>query len=184
MRAKQTATEHDEQVALFDWARRVGVRKYPDLAQMYAIPNGAKLKANRRRDGSRFSVEAAWLLAEGLRPGVPDIHLPIARSGWHSLYVEMKSSTGELSDSQVDVIPQLVEAGNLVVLADSWTLAVTFLEAYLRTEPWIVDTPAGSAPFERDDFECLAIKGGRGKSALEYRARTDLDRLRWRFPRR
>ena len=74
-----TAKEHDEQGSLFQWAG-IAVFKYPELNCMFAIPNG----------GLRNPVVARKLKAEGVKSGVSDIFLSVARGGYHGLYIEMK----------------------------------------------------------------------------------------------
>ena len=70
-----TAKEHDEQVSLFQWAG-IAVFKFPELNCMFAIPNG----------GLRNPVVARKLKAEGVKSGVSDIFLSVARGGYHNLY--------------------------------------------------------------------------------------------------
>ena len=77
-------TEHDEQAALFRWARAIE-RQRPELALLFAIPNG----------GARDARTAAKMKAEGVRPGVPDVCLPVARTGqggtpYGALWLELK----------------------------------------------------------------------------------------------
>ncbi len=67
--------EDDEQSALFGWAAL-----YPQCRLLYAVPNG----------GYRKPREAARMKRQGTRAGVPDICLPVARGGFHGLYIEMK----------------------------------------------------------------------------------------------
>ena len=76
-------TEHQEQVALFEWTAWMA-RRHPDLLLMHAIPNG----------GKRDIRTAARLKAEGVKPGVPDIFLPVPKNGKHGLYIELKRSRG------------------------------------------------------------------------------------------
>ena len=64
------ASEHQEQAALFRWAWFAQV-KHPALALLYAIPNG----------GHRHKAVAARMKAEGVKAGVPDLCLPVARGG-------------------------------------------------------------------------------------------------------
>lgn len=67
-------TEADEQIALFEWAALQSGR-FPELALLYHVPNG----------GSRNKIEAARLRAQGVKSGVPDLCLPVARGGNHGL---------------------------------------------------------------------------------------------------
>lgn len=83
-------SEHDEQVALFEWAY-LAQGRWPELAMLYAIPNG----------GHRHKAVAAKMKAEGVKAGVLDICLPVPRGQYHGLYVEMKKQKGgRLSDAQ------------------------------------------------------------------------------------
>lgn len=67
--------EDAEQEAVFQWAAF-----FPILRWMHAIPNG----------GKRDKIEAARLRRQGVKAGVSDIFLPLARQGYHGLYIEMK----------------------------------------------------------------------------------------------
>lgn len=73
--------EHGYQVAVFDWTALNPNRKaYPGLELLFAVPNG----------GTRNKVVAAKLKAEGVEAGIPDMILPVARSGYHGLFIELK----------------------------------------------------------------------------------------------
>ena len=76
-------TESVEQTRLFQWARMEAGR-WPELNLLYHVPNG----------GSRHRMEAAHLKQQGVRAGVPDLCLPVARGGCHGLYIEMKRLRG------------------------------------------------------------------------------------------
>ena len=60
--------EHEEQVKVFTWARWAEAAR-PELALLFAVPNG----------GRRDKVTAGRLKAEGVKAGVLDIWLPVAR---------------------------------------------------------------------------------------------------------
>lgn len=78
-RRGQAPTEHEEQSAVIRWAAATtGVR--PELRLLFAIPNG----------GMRDKRTAAMLAAEGVRAGVPDLFLPVARQGAFGLWLELK----------------------------------------------------------------------------------------------
>ncbi|WP_243546189.1 VRR-NUC domain-containing protein [Pseudodesulfovibrio tunisiensis] len=96
-------TEHEEQVAFFNWANDCLPPEVEPL--LYAIPNG----------GHRLPAVAGKLKAEGVKPGVPDICLAWPRLGYHGLYIEMKRQKGgRLSDAQKRMISALRRAGYLV----------------------------------------------------------------------
>lgn len=86
----QTPHEHDEQKALMKWAEWAD-KQLEKLKLLHAIPNG----------GQRNKVTAAKLKAEGVKPGVPDLSLPVARGKYHGLYIELKRRKGgRVSDEQ------------------------------------------------------------------------------------
>lgn len=69
----KTASESIEQQNLFEWAK-IFSGKYPELTLLYHIPN----------EGKRSLKEGARMKAEGLKAGVPDLCLPVARGGYHA----------------------------------------------------------------------------------------------------
>ena len=117
-----TPTEHEEQCQLFSWAW-LHVWKYKDLGLMYAIPNG----------GLRNQNVARKLKQEGVKPGIPDIHLPVGRGGHFSLYIEMKRQKGgQLTMHQKDVIERLRKQNHRVEVCKGWEAARDVLERYLN----------------------------------------------------
>jgi len=118
---KNHLSEHEEQALLI---ARVGLlaEEAPDLRWLFAIPNG----------GARSKATAGKLKAEGVRPGVPDLMLPVARGGYHGLYIEMKAVGGRTSDEQKAWIAGLRENGYRVevcVGADAaWRVLCEYLE--------------------------------------------------------
>lgn len=116
--------EHDEQVALFEWASmQEGL--HPELRLLHAIPNG----------GWRAKKTAVWLKAEGVRPGVPDVCLPVARGGYHGLYIEMKFGKNQLTASQQQWVFNLREEGYHVEVCWSFENARDVIEGYLSLHP-------------------------------------------------
>lgn len=105
--------EHDEQVAVINWAQLMQ-GQYPELELLYAIPNGAGLQ-HKVVNGRRFSPEAQKLKAEGMKKGVPDLCLPVARKGWHGLYIEMKYGNNKPSEAQRYYMDRLTDEGYLAV---------------------------------------------------------------------
>lgn len=118
---RTTGTETQEQIALFQWAD-LTKHRVPQLELMYAVPNG----------GLRNKAVAGQLKASGVKPGVPDICLPVARGIWHSLYVEMKVGRNKQTADQLEYAAQLLKERNLVVVCgDGWKPASEEILAYL-----------------------------------------------------
>jgi len=63
------------------------------------VPNG------QYRQGQRMEA--------GMRRGVPDLCLPVARHGYHGLYIELKVAGGRLSEAQDGWIAALTKQGYL-----------------------------------------------------------------------
>ncbi len=98
----QAASEHDEQVALFAWAA-MNEAQHPELACMFAIPNG----------GARHPAVAAQLKAEGVRAGVPDCFLAVRRGKWGGLFIEMKRRPNKPTTAQQEWIARLRNSGEV-----------------------------------------------------------------------
>lgn len=88
---------------------------------VYAVPNG----------GFRTKNTGKTLKKEGVMRGVPDLHCFIAVHPWHSLYIEMKTSSGRLTPEQEYLIPVLRDEGHKVVVCRSDQQAVDELLKYL-----------------------------------------------------
>jgi hypothetical protein len=68
---------------------------------LYAVPNG----------GHRNVIVAAKMKAEGVLSGVPDLCLPVARKGFHGLYIELKAGKNKTTPNQKQVMKQLIAEG-------------------------------------------------------------------------
>lgn len=108
----------------------------------YHVPNG----------GKRDAKTAAHMKALGVKPGVPDLCLPIPSHPYpkqfHALYIEMKApdDTGVISNMQWKWMRNLFEFGSCPVIASSWTQAVHLTKMYLGIEKrgpewWLLDEP-------------------------------------------
>lgn len=100
---------------------RLRRRTHPELLRLYHNPLG----------GSRGKVEAARMKAEGLRPGVPDYTLPVARGGYHGMYLELKRHDGAMSPDQRLELEMLWADGYYAVCAWGAGAAMDALLAYL-----------------------------------------------------
>lgn len=117
-------SEESEQITLFTWARmRSGI--YPELRLMFHIPNG----------GLRSKSEAKRFKASGVKPGVPDVFLPVPRGGYYGLFVEMKRTRGgRVSDEQRDYIEELTAQGYKCEVCRGWQKAAEVIEKYLEVK--------------------------------------------------
>lgn len=146
----EPGSEHSHQVALFAWVA-VAVywgfdiannqefydlspqekkarfedqkRPIPELKLLFAIPNG----------GERNAIVAGKMKAEGVRAGVSDILLPVARRGYHGFFIEMKKPGGRESDKQIEFGADVTEQGYLYTCCDHWELARDALMWYMST---------------------------------------------------
>lgn len=115
-------TEHAEQVALMQWAK-LQSKRYPGLELLHAIPNG----------GARNAVTGAKLKAEGVKPGVPDLHLPVPLHGRPGLYLELKRKAGSaVTPAQREWHAALAAQGYAVVVCRGARDAMDAIEAYYR----------------------------------------------------
>ena len=127
---KPAGGEHDEQAKVVSWAR-INSFRHPELAWLFAIPNGAKLAGARTIDGRRVCAEAVRLKAEGMLPGVSDLFLPAARGGFHGLFLEMKFNDNEPSLAQDKFLQAMMKAGYDVEVCWTAEAAIARITSYL-----------------------------------------------------
>lgn len=120
--ARSCLTEDQEQIAFFKWAwHPATLAKHPELARAFHVPNG----------GYRNAITGARLKFLGVRRGVPDICLPMARSGKHALWIEMKAMDGKLTPDQAAEIDQLRADGHVAAVCYGWEQAQGVVVKYL-----------------------------------------------------
>lgn len=117
LRRKRKSIEHTEQVKLVQKVRAF----YPDVI-IAAIPNG----------GDRTASERVRLHSEGVLAGMPDICVMEPKNGFHGLFVEMKTSTGQQSKEQKALQLQLNAKGYRAEVARSAAQAFEIIEGYLN----------------------------------------------------
>jgi len=115
-------TEEQEQAAVMEWAVLME-KQAPELALLFHVPNG----------GVRHPGTAARLKKLGVKPGVPDLCLPVARGGWHGLFIEMKRQKGgRLSDDQKAWLEALNDGGYRAERCDGAEAACDLIWQYLQ----------------------------------------------------
>lgn len=117
-------SESVEQQNLFRWAAVSAAVRWPkEMRMLYHVPN----------EGKRSRANGARLKAEGLRAGVPDINLDVARGEYHGLRIEMKRRRGgRVSPEQAAWLEALREQGYAAIVAYGWEEAADAIEKYLR----------------------------------------------------
>ena len=103
-----------------------------DLGKLFAIPNG----------GWRHKATAVALQRQGVKPGVPDMQLPVPRACFHGLWIELKRfREGEVSESQAKRLAELEADGYRAIVCWGWRAAWEELCEYLGA-----DEALGRAP--------------------------------------
>lgn len=119
--ASPAPLESNEQQTLVAWARCMEGR-WPELRMLYHIPN----------EGKRSQRTGARLKAEGLKSGVPDICLPVARGGHHGLYIELKRrKDSKVTKEQLEWIADLVAQGYVAAVCRGCDEAISLITRYL-----------------------------------------------------
>jgi hypothetical protein len=133
-------SEHDEQVALIEWAQSQ-INIYPELQLLYAVPNQGGA-------GRAAIIRGQKMKREGMRKGVPDLCLPISRGNFLTLYIEMKDvgSKGRLSAEQTLWVSLLSEAGHNVQVCHGFEEAMNTLINYLRLDDVLGDAGGNAGP--------------------------------------
>lgn len=123
-RAIPVPTESEEQQALFRWAAYESAA-IPELKLLYHIPN----------EGKRSRATGGRMKAEGLKSGVPDICLPVARGGNHGLYIELKrTKNSSTSSAQLEWLENLMKQGYYACICKGWEAAKKEILKYLNLE--------------------------------------------------
>lgn len=130
-RYAQSGTEHALQVALFASLQLSPIREnYPELttALIFAVPNGGARGDNTK---SRM-IRGGQLKAEGVKDGVPDIFLSLAKGGYFGFYIEMKKKDKKPTKNQLDFRDLVVKKGYLWAFYDDWQHAHDDIIRYMK----------------------------------------------------
>ena len=114
--------ESDHQIALFAWAK-LAQTKHPELSLLHAIGNG-----NARTN----AIQGARMKREGIKSGVFDMFMPVARGKYHGIYLEMKIKGGRVSDNQKWWLIETTKQDYLSVVCYGWQEASKELVDYLN----------------------------------------------------
>lgn len=113
--------EEQEQITLFEWVEQAKAA-HPELAFLYAIPNG----------GKRSKPEAVRFQRAGVRKGIPDMFLSVPRGGCHGLYIELKRlDGGRLAQEQIEWLNRLSRQGYKCAVCHGWDAARREIMEYI-----------------------------------------------------
>lgn len=125
-RARKSEAEGEEQAVL---VKQFRARHPIEGLLLIHIPNG----------GSRKNAFEGWRLKEqGVRAGVSDLFLPVARGGHFGLWIEFKAAPpndAAVSDSQRDWVAQMQAQGYVAVVCLGVTAALAALTSYMALPP-------------------------------------------------
>lgn len=110
-------TEHQIQVAFMQWWRW----EYQCSPLCYANVNAAR----------RSYALAAYMRAEGLTAGIPDLTIAVARGNYHGMYLELKKPKQKPTAAQFEMLQRLNAEGYYAVWADSLEAAIALTRGYL-----------------------------------------------------
>lgn len=116
-------SEAQEQIAVMKWAE-LQSHVYPELNLLFHIPNGS----------NKSKAQAGLFKAMGLKSGVPDLFLPVARGKFHGLFIEMKTNKGRPSKTQLEWLEALREQGYGAVACYGFENAIATIKVYLSGE--------------------------------------------------
>jgi|HubBroStandDraft_4_1064222.scaffolds.fasta_scaffold01218_17 hypothetical protein len=89
----------------------------------FHVPNG----------GSRNPIEGAKFKRMGVKAGIPDVVIPIARKGYHGLYIELKRvSGGVLSEYQRWWLDELKRQGYDTYVAKGAQDLINYVKNYME----------------------------------------------------
>lgn len=108
------------QQAVFEWIDW-HIRKYPVLKFAFHSPNG----------GSRNIIEAKNLKAAGVKPGVPDLLVPIPCGKHQGLAIELKIGRNQTTEAQKSRLAGLAQAGYLTGVAYTVDEAVALIKSFV-----------------------------------------------------
>lgn len=114
---KFTLSEAEHQEKIFSWAQFV-----PQLRWMFAVPNG----------GYRRPLEALRFKRQGVKSGVSDIFLPLAKGGFHGLFIELKVGKNKPTRNQSSFAEDMRAEGYKCEICYGSDEAIKTINEYIR----------------------------------------------------
>jgi len=116
-------SEYETQKLIFQWAKFME-GKYPELVLLNASLNGVRLTIGQAKKAK----------AAGMKKGYPDLFLPVARGGYHGLFIELKVGKNKATKEQAWWIKELLKQGYYACVCYGYDATINTIEQYLREE--------------------------------------------------
>ena len=117
------STEDGHPSAVMLWAQQESIRaRWPELALLYHVENERQCSPQQAARRKRM----------GVKKGVPDLVLPVARGPYHGLYIELKRPSGKPTEEQLWWLERLKSQGYVAVVCRGWEKARDVLMWYLE----------------------------------------------------
>ncbi len=117
------SSESVEQQKLFAWAEIARmIPEYKGIELMYHIPN----------EGKRSNYTGGKMKKEGMKNGVSDVCLPLARGIYHGFYIEMKYGKNKLTDEQLLFLKGVKKQGYATAVCYTAEEAIRKLKLYFQ----------------------------------------------------
>jgi len=118
---EEIKSEYQEQVDVFKWAES-RAEQFPELRFLEGSLNGVRLQLGQVVKAKRAGC---------IKKDRPDIHLPIMRGGYASLFIELKKKGGEVRDGQKEYLLGLQNYGNYCAICYGADAAISTIIKYL-----------------------------------------------------
>jgi hypothetical protein len=117
-------TEHQEQVAIFEYAK-LKAGQDPRWIMLVAIPNAGGI-------GKDNIIRGKILKSEGMAKGFPDMLLAVPSGPWCGMFIELKRIGGKLSPEQRSWLIALEHYGYMAIKCEGAEQAIKAIEVYLE----------------------------------------------------
>lgn len=121
-------TEHDVQTLVIEWAE-LHEYEYPELRWLYSSLNGIFIPGPRKMVYRIINR----MKSEGMKKGILDLCLPVARHNYHGLYIDIKrDARSEIQPEQTEFMDFLTEQGYFGAVCIGYEETTETLEWYLK----------------------------------------------------
>lgn len=121
---KKLGPEEREQKALFSYRDIFSIR-WPVVQLLIHVPNSG---------AGPLKGMAGKMKAMGVKPGVADLFLPVAKQGFHGLWIELKASGGRLTEYQKKWLAEMQSQRYKATVAIGHEMAWVEIGNYLTLE--------------------------------------------------